>query len=557
MSSPGISSSTAPWISRLAEPRARLYPTHRQHSRNKLLENETIIERFSAPRRGAPTIIAAYPAPYRVGISNLGFHFLYSSLMESSNFNTERAFSDSSPVTLESGSRLSSMPVMLFSISYEEDYINLVRMLWGAGVAPLRSQREGMPLVIVGGPAVSSNPYPLADIADALAIGEGEGTLQGIIRVLEEQGIRGFERAGPREPETVLAALARIPGMLVPGYTSGGTRFNESAAIRRFPRSVIVTPESSFPDTLLVESGRGCPGACAFCVATSLYRPARFMRLAAFEELLAELSAPVARIGLVSTAVAANPDFPSIVRLIAANGMSVSFSSLRAEDIDEERARLIGGMGTASVSLAPESGSERVRFALGKRVSDEIYFNAASRLRAAGVAHFTLYLLIGCPGEDAALPSETTAFMERFKRAIGGRSFSVHANALVPKPWTPLEFYAMPGERELVARQHDLERMLRKLGLGVRIKSVRSAIRQALFSTGDERVGHAIVGYVSHGISWKKALKEAGVNERFPHETKGPETSFPWDAISGPVRRGTLFKRFEAIERGEPAGASP
>jgi radical SAM superfamily enzyme YgiQ (UPF0313 family) len=481
---------------------------------------------------------------------------MYRCLLKSGNLLVERVFADTAPVTLETGSALSSRPVIFFSISYEEDYMNVVRMLCAAGVVPLRSRRGGRPLVVIGGPAVSANPFPISAIADAIALGEGEGTLSRIVRLLEEWGVDKFDGQGPRNPGDILDRIARIPGMLVPGRLRGEAAFNEPVVLSRFPASVVVTPESSFPDTLLVESGRGCPGACAFCVATSLYRPFRFMSAAAFGELIARLSHPIARIGLVSTAVAANPDFVPIVRLLSSRRISVSFSSLRAEDLDDEKIRAIGKVGTQSASLAPETGSERIRYALGKRVPDEIYFDAASKLRAAGVAHFTLYLLTGCPGENGAALAETRIFMEHFRKAIGGRGFSVHANALVPKPWTPLEFYAMPGERELVARQHELENMLRKLGLGVQTKSVRSAVRQAIFSLGDERVGNAIVHHVEGGFSWKRALGEAGVNERFPHEKKGPETSFPWDGISGPVRRAVLFRRFEALERGVSAGSS-
>ena len=459
-------------------------------------------------------------------------------------------------MTLESESKPAANPVLFFSISYEEDYINVVRMLREAGVPPLKSERMGRPLVIAGGPAVSANPVPLADIVDAVALGEGEGTLEEIMRLLEERRAE-FDARGPREPDSLLEGLARIPGMLVSGFSGPNAGYKEPAVLRSFPRSVIVTPESVFPSTMLVESGRGCPGVCAFCLATSLYRPFRFVPLAAFEDLVEGLDPSVTRIGLASTAVAANPDFVPIVKLLGSRGISVSFSSLRAEDLDDEKIRLIGERGITTVSLAPESGSERLRYALGKRVPDEVYFEAASKLRAAGVAHFTLYLLIGCPGEDAKTFAETRVFMERFRKAIGGRGFSVHANPLIPKAWTPLEFYAMPEERGLVERQHAIERMLRTLGLAVQIKSVRSAIRQALFSTGDESIGRAIVLHVEQGVSWKKALRQAGVNERFPHETKGPETSFPWDGISGPVRRGILFKRFEALSRGAPAGEAP
>jgi len=455
-------------------------------------------------------------------------------------------------VTLESGSPLASKAALFFSISYEEDLFNLVRMLHGSGVEPLRARRLGRPLVIAGGPAVSANPYPFAEIADALALGEGEGTLPAIIGVFESQGGGEGSRWNVPDPELILRELARTPGILVPGSSPAVAGFNAPAALSRFPRSAVVTPESTFPDTLLVESSRGCPGSCAFCVATALYRPFRFMPLASFEELVSSLPAGVTRIGLVSTAVAANPDFAPIVRLLVSRGISVSFSSLRAEDLDDESMDLIGAIGTASVSLAPESGSEPLRYALGKRVPDEVYLRAAAKLRGAGVGHFTLYLLIGCPGETGGELAETRDFMERFRSAIGGRSFSVHVNPLVPKPWTPFQFHAMPEEGALVERQKEMEKLLRGLGIAVQTKSVRSALRQALLSTGDESAGRAVVHHIVGGLSWRKALAEAGVNERFPHEKKGPETSFPWDGVSGPVRRGSLFKRFEALGRPGP-----
>jgi radical SAM superfamily enzyme YgiQ (UPF0313 family) len=511
------------------------------------MPRETFLEVFRRPERRSLRVIAACPSPYRAGIANLGFHFLYGGLRQSPRLRIERLFADTSPGTLEGGRGLSSTDVALFSISYEEDFINLARILREAGLPVLRERRERGPAIVAGGPAVSANPMPLFDIVDAMALGEGEEILPEIVRLLGGPAGLGLEGGGPEERRAFLDSLARIPGVLVPGFSKPGVSFREASVISRFPRSVIMTPDSVFPDTMLVESGRGCPGACAFCLATAIYRPFRFMPLAAFEELVEHLHPAVKRIGLVSTAVAANPDFAAIVELLVSRGLEVSFSSLRAEDLDDEKAALIGRIGTASAALAPESGSERVRFALGKRVSDETYFEAGSRLRSAGVKHFTLYILIGRPGEDSSMLAETMVFMERFKRAIGGRSFSVHANPLVPKPWTPLQFWAMPDGRELERRGRELEKALRKLGVAVQLKSVRSALRQALISTGDASIGRAIAHQVEEKLSWKQALREAGVNVRFPHEAKGPETSFPWDEISGPVRRGTLFKRFEAV----------
>jgi radical SAM superfamily enzyme YgiQ (UPF0313 family) len=474
-------------------------------------------------------------------MANLGFHFLYGNLRRSPRLAVERFFSDTAPATFETGAPLASRAALLFSVSYEEDYVNVVRILHEAGIPPLREERAGFPLVIVGGPAPSANPAPLAAIADAIALGAEEGTLDALVRLLGEEG-------GGSRP-ALLEGLAKLPAVLAPGVPGPGAVFKEPID-GPFSHSVILTPGSVFPDTLLVESGRGCPGACAFCLATSLYRPFRFLRADALEEILSRLAAPVRRVGLVSPAVAASPDFARIVRMLASRGVGVAMSSLRAEDLDEEKARLIGSIGTTSVSLAPESGSERMRYSLGKRVPNELYFNAAARLAEAGVRQFTLYLLIGFPGEDAETVAATKGFLGGFRKAVGGRSVSVHVNALVPKAWTPFQFHAMPPERSLESLQSATARMIGAAGLRARTKSVRSAVRQALFSLGDERIGRAAAIHVTAGLSWKKALAAAGVDAEFPHAEKGPETPFPWDAVSGPVRRSVLWRRFEAISAG-------
>lgn len=510
--------------------------------RHKLLAHEVTLEKFPRPTGAAARVAAGYAAPYRVAMSNLGFHFLYAGLRRSPGLRVERFFADTSPVTIESGSPLSDETALLFSVSYEEDYLNLVRILHESGVPPLRADRRGRPLVIAGGPAVSANPFPLADIVDAATLGEGEGMLEAIVTVLEDSAATGIG--------VVRERLARIPGVLVPGLSRSGVSLREGSRLESFPRSVIMTPETVFPRTLLIECARGCPGACAFCLATSIYRPYRAMPFEAIRELMDSFEVPVRRVGLVSTAVAAHPDFEGIVRFLRSRAVSVSFSSLRAEDLDDDKADIVGAIGTSSVSLAPESGSEAARSRLGKKVPDEVYFHVAGKLYEAGVRRFTLYLLIGWPSLDDVMLSNTINFIEHFRQNIKRSRLDVHVNPIIPKAWTPLQFLAMPDEKELSVAQRGLEKALGRLGANVSTKSVRSALRQALFSTGDERIGRAIVHHVVDGLSWKKALRMAEVNERFPHEEKGPETSFPWDAIEGPVRRGALFKRFEVMTRG-------
>ncbi len=448
----------------------------------------------------------------------------------------ERAFRDTAPVTLESGSPLSGFKVIFFSISYEEDYINLVRMLFESGIETSRERRGGSPLIVAGGAAVSGNPFPLLDIADLFCIGEGEAPIGAIKDALAEMGPGEVEGLGDR--------LVGSKGIFVPGH---GASFAERASADNFSKSAILTPSTVFPETLLAESGRGCPGRCTFCLARSLYHPFRPLPVAEFDRYIGRCASQVGRVGLVSTSVAAHPEFERLVDSLLEREISVSFSSLRAEDIDESKAAAISRAGTRSVSLAPESGSERVRFAIGKRVPDDTYMLAGDLLAAAGVRNFTLYFLAGALAEEERMVEETKGFLKRFKAVVRGSRISVHLNPLVPKPWTPMQYYAMPRANDLELSIEKIAAVCRELGMRIRRKSTRSALRQALLSTGDSRVGDAIVRMVTDGTSWKKALEMEKVDIDFPHETKGRGTRFAWEAIEGPVSRDTLIDIYERM----------
>jgi radical SAM superfamily enzyme YgiQ (UPF0313 family) len=501
-----------------------------------LLEGERVLERFPAPGRRAPLLIAAYPSTYRTAMSNLGFHFLLRSLRRLTGARIERAFTDTVPYTLESGIELSTAEAILFSISYEEDYINLARMLAVSGIVPERTERLGRPLVIGGGAAVSANPVPVAELADALCLGEGEKTIEEIAPLLVGGRAFGYER--------LLEGLMGIEGVYIQGK---GGRFPEMGGTAEFQRSIILSPRTVFPDTLLIESGRGCPGRCSFCLATSIYGPYRAVPVEEVRRYFDGLSAQAEKVGLVSTAVAAHPRFGDLVELLLKRRMQVSFSSFRAEDLDEEKVRILARAGTQSVSLAPESGSERIRFTLGKRVEDGIYLDAVRMLAGAGIRRIGLYLLVGCPGEGIGTIDETRSFLARIKENARRCRLSLHVNPLVPKPWTPLQFYGIPRRGELEKHLSTVRGLGSELGFSVTVKSLRSALRQATISLGDERVGKAIGRFARGRISWGKALRNEGVSAEQVHEERGANSPLPWDGIAGPVTRENLYRRYRRI----------
>jgi len=489
----------------------------------------------------AENFFVGYPSSYRAGMSNLGFQFLFGKLRMRQSMRVERFFTDSAPLTIETGSRLSTAKALFFSVSYEEDYLNLARILAKSGIEPSRSLRECSPLVIVGGRAPSANPMPMGEIADIIALGEGEATIDRIADFAI-----GYSEGGHEE---ITSSLSGVDGLYLPHLPTRESSFAGPVKIDSFPMSVIVSGGTVFSDMVLMEIGRGCPSSCSFCLASALYSPHRTVPFGILSGQVESIPRKVDKVGLVSTSVTAHPDFERIVDFLTGRGITPSFSSLRAEDMDEGKAELIAEAGTRSVSLAPESGSEVGRRSLGKRVPDERYIEAAGLLSRSGVRNLNLYMLCGYPGENEDVLLETGRFLDRFTGAAGNSKVSVHINYLIPKALTPFQFYGMPGSGKLERLASGLEGVCRSRNIRVKTKSIRGAIRQAVLSLGGSEVGRAVVEYSKNKISWKRALRDSGVDSEFVHRERGVDKPLPWEEIEGRIIRKNLLARYLAMSK--------
>ncbi len=509
------------------------------NKRNNQMYKERFVVNFQLPVRMAKNVFVGYPSSYRAGMSNLGFHFVFGELKSRSLMKVERIFVDTSPVTLESELKISSGDALFFTLSYEEDYLNLVRILIDSGIEPSREKRGCRPIIVVGGPAVSANPFPMSQVADIISIGEGEGTVSRIAGFVEE-----YSGGGKDE---IVDKLSGVDGIFISGESGKGVTFAHPERIPKLPMSIVLSNKTVFSDMLLMEISRGCPGNCCFCLASAIYRPLRVMTYESIMEKIDEIPGFVKKVGLVSTSVTAHSDFSKIIEGLIKRGIKTSFSSLRAEDIDKEKAVMIGRAGTRSVAMAPETGSEAMRFIMGKKVPDKSYFNAAKLLSSCGINKFTLYFLSGYPGETEEVINETGLFMEKFRKAVGSKVVSVHINIVIPKPWTPLQYYALPKQKNLEKRLRKLEGVCRGVSRNIRIKSVRGALRQAVLSLGGEDVGKAVIEYGKGRISWKKALEHNNIDPGFIHDKDRASQVMPWEDISGPKNRHHLLGRFQNL----------
>src|SRR5688572_3601851 len=297
-------------------------------------------------------VALCYPNLYFVGMSNLGFHSVYQMMNALPDVLCERAFlpddvdaeeiarSGRSLATLESGADLRSFHVIAFSVSFENDYVHVLKMLRMAGI-PLRAKDRGPrdPVVVLGGAAVFLNPEPLAAFADLIAVGEGEALVPAMMDAL----------VGAPTPREGLDRLDHTKGFYVPSRYE--VRYHEDGTVAAYdgpgpvvrqrgwpgkmalPQSVILTPHTEMSMKFMVEISRGCPCMCRFCWAGYNYLPVRGFSRKEIIERAREVRGVARKIGLVSTAVCDHPEINEIVDDLAALDYEVSVASLRLDDL--------------------------------------------------------------------------------------------------------------------------------------------------------------------------------------------------------------------------------
>ncbi len=514
-------------------------------------------------RDAAVQIALVYPNTYQVGMANLGFQSLYRLLNGCGETRCERAFLGEGPLarevrTLESGRSLREFDIVAFSLSFELDYVNAVWMLHQAGIPLLWQERgEREPLVLAGGAAVTLNPAPMMPIMDALFIGEVEEVLGQIVAAFRAGRDAGRGRAG------VVEAVGGVAGVLAPA--SVGTRTGPAvcrqyvAELRAHPAfSAVVTPASHYRNMFLVEVGRGCTRGCSFCAAAQIYRPRRRLTVADVEQVLHRQLFATRRVGLVGAALSDFPDLDLLCERLADAGYSLGLSSFR---IDRLSTRLLQALARAevhSISLAPETGSERLRFLINKCITDAHIDRALALVAESPIDTLRLYFMIGLPTETEA---DLEGIVHLVREAARGflrkgrkRQLLVSINTLIPKAWTVFQWAALPARSELRERRRYLEGKLRCLpGVRVRPRSLRQELLQAVLSLGGEEVGMALVHMVKGGHPWSAAFSEAGMNwQALIHRPRTPEQQLPWEIVDAGLDRERLWRQWCKVCRTGP-----
>jgi radical SAM superfamily enzyme YgiQ (UPF0313 family) len=539
-------------------------------------EQGTIIK----PWGGKTPICLVFPNTYHVGMSNLGFQLLYRLLNSLPEVVCERAFLPeegqwreyeraSTPLlSLESGRPLSRFKIIAFSLPFENDFPNILSILQLAKIPLKALERDPRdPLIIAGGAAATLNPEPLAPFVDLFFIGEGEEAVLDFLQV--------FQAAGNGK-EDLLKEACRIEGVYCPALYE--PLYDEEGRLREFaPRakaipsrvkrrwikdpgllcsgSAILTPLTEFKEMFLMELNRGCPRRCRFCAVRAIYLP---FRNRALERLIQEADQGLQqgkRIGLVGSALGDHPGFNELCAYITAKGGEIAISSIRADAVTVERARLLAASRHRTVTMAPEAGTERLRQVVAKGLRDEEIFSAVEALAGHGITNLKLYFIIGLPTETWEDIEGICTLAKRIRHHMGkgGRSvgeITVSIAPFIPKAWTPFQWHPFEEVKILKKKLQAVKKGVAKIPrCRVLNELPKWGYVQTLLSMGDRRVADILLRvHEAHG-DWAAALKNSYINPAFwVYREKEEQELFPWDFIDHGINKADLWKEYrEAV----------
>ena len=542
-----------------------------------------------------------FPDTYEIGMSNLGMRILYGVMNNIEGVWCERCFAPWGDMeqemrnaniplyALESFDPIKDFDIIAFSIGYEMAFPAMVDMLDLAGVPLHASERTALtPLVVAGGTAMY-NCEPIADFIDLALIGEGEEMDVELIELHRQARREGWSK------HEFLVCAAQIPGVYVPSlydvvYNDDGTvksiTANEGApkvVLKRimrdmdkayYPTKTIVPSTEIVQDRVSLELFRGCiRGACRFCQAGYVYRPVRNRS----EELLRGYAVEAVEdsgyqdmtLSSLSTS-----DYPHLVELCddledfcAQRHVTLALPSLRADNFSMALMERLQKGRKTGLTFAPEAGTQRLRDAINKNLTEEDLLESCRRAFAGGYSAVKLYFMLGLPTETdedvlgiADIAAHVMhAWRESALNKTRGVRITVSTSWFVPKPHTAFQW-----EPQIPIEEY--ERRVKLLREAMNTKSVTynwhpspTSFMEAVISCGDRRLGKVIETAWRKGETlsawedyfdlnrWMEAFEECGLDPHFyANRRRSEDEILPWSMISCGVAPGYL-KREHAL----------
>ena len=532
---------------------------------------------------GKISVALIYPNYYRIGMSNLGFQSVYGILNENPAIVAERVFlpeqeelllyrrTNNTLLSVESQAPLQKFDFLAFSLSFQNDYPNVLTIL-DLSKIPLmcKDRAENYPLIIAGGVTTFMNPEPLASFIDCFLIGEGEVIVKKFFDAYLD-----FQLSTVNKEETLRVLGSVVEGVYCPSfykvtYREDGSIGSFDTLISSIPsrvkavkqvafngplcQSKIITPSTEFSDTILVELNRGCGAGCRFCAAGYVYRPPRIIEekniFSSFESILDENT----RVGLVSPSATDVPWIERLTSTILERGGDFSVSSFRADSLTTDLLKNIKKSSQKTLTFAPEAGSERLRMAINKKLTTEEILEAIIRIARTGFFHIKLYFIIGLPTETREDVKDIIGLVKSIRhhlikeskgrKRVGRIRLSI--NCLVPKPFTPFQWFPMDTVDSLKEKQKIIKGALSDVGgVEVSFDVPKWAYVQTLLSMGDRRVGRMLLTTHTNKGDWKATFRSSDVNpDFFVYRPKDLNEQLPWDFIDHGIKKSYLKEEY-------------
>ena len=498
----------------------------------------------------------AYPNSYSIGMSGLGYQLIWWLLEQEPDVEIRRVFTDNEePGWL-------NVDLLGFTLSWELDYANILALLKKAKIPLLSSQRENdAPIIFGGGPVLTANPEPFAEFFDVVLLGDAEATIPSLVA-----GWRACRSLDTRAER--LLFLSKIDGLYVPSLykyvfddprtaiqriepvQDGVPDYPKKQAFAAPPdyvaHSVILSPQGGWGDKFLLELVRSCPQECRFCLASFLTRPFRFPAVSTVMSKIRLALQHTKRVGLLGPSVTEHPHFGELAEeLLKIPELEISIASIRMDTIDPLILEMLVKLGQRSVTIALESGSERLRTIMKKNLTEAEIWQGMDLIAASGIKQVKFYGIVGLPGEIQNDLDETVRLLTAIKKKYKTLRIVFGVSSFVPKAQTPFQWSAR--DRDCARKLEYVRKNLAKIGIDVRAESHNWSDVQTYLSRADRRVTPLLLELADNSAklgAWKRLFRanhEFCPNADFYVYREIPMTEFlPWSHLLDAPRQQIL-----------------
>ncbi len=438
-------------------------------------------------------ILLYYPNDYFVGMSNLGFHTILKKINELPDVVCERSFYPFL-YSFESKTFITNFDVVIFSISFEIDFLHVIEVLRNAKIPYFKNQRS-KPLLVAGGIAITLNPFLMKDIFDVQLIGEGEELIVEFLNAYFNSG--KFEN---------------INGVFIEEKTINRRIYNGNYVAH----NTIITPFTEFPNTLLIEIERGCPYSCYFCASTYNYRPYRERDKNLICELVNIYKDKINKVGLIGSSVLSHKNFLEIGEYILSLGLNFSVSSMRLNKITDENVKLLKKANNKTFTVAIEAGNEKLRKKINKKLSDDEIFTAIEIFIRYKILNLKFYFMIGFPEEEIEDVKSIVNMVKKIKflylknkkylKRFG--KFTLSVNPFIPKRNTPFFKYKIEDLNILKNKIKYLQEEIKKIpNVEIIFENIYNSYLQYILSTGDSSIIKFLIECSEKKFNTKKIVE--------------------------------------------------